>query len=72
MNPMEFIKGIQNPKQFVMNAIQQNSNPMFSELVKMAQNGNSKQIETFARNICKERSIDFDKEFSDFVKQIKG
>ena len=38
----------------------------------LAKTGDSKQIESFARNICKERSIDFDKEFADFMKQIKG
>lgn len=72
MNPIEMIKGIQNPKQFVMNMIKQNQNPMIGNLMQMAQNGNSQQIEAFARNICKERSIDFDKEFANFMQQIKG
>lgn len=72
MNPMEFIKGIQNPKQFVMNMMGQNANPMLGQLMQMAKNGNSQQIESFARNICKERSIDFDTEFTNFMKQIKG
>ena len=72
MNPMEFLKGIKNPKQFVMNMIGQNQNPMIGQLMNLAKTGDSKQIESFARNICKERSIDFDKEFADFMKQIKG
>ena len=31
---------------------------------------NSKEIETFARNFCKERGRDFAREFSDFMKQM--
>ena len=59
MNPMEFIKGIQNPKQFVMNMMNQNSNPMIGQLVQMAKSGNPQQIENFARNICKEKRNGF-------------
>lgn len=72
MNPMEFIKGIQNPKQFVMNMMKQNTNPMFNNLMQMGQSGNTKGVENFARNVCKEKGIDFDKEFANFMQQIKG
>ena len=71
MNPMEFVKGIQNPKDFVMNMIGKNSNPMLSNLMQMGEKGNYKGIEDFARNFCKERGRDFDREFSDFMKQMK-
>ena len=72
MNPMEFMKGIKNPKQFVMNMLKQNKNPMAVQLMQMVKNGNTNQIEQFARNICKERGMDFDKSFSEFMKQING
>ena len=72
MNPMEFFKGIKNPQQFVMNMLGQNQNPMATQLMKMVKTGNTNQIEQFARNICKERGMDFDKSFSEFMKQIKG
>lgn len=55
MNPMEFMKGIKNPKQFVINMLKQSQNPMAIQLMQMAKNGNTNQIEQFARNICKER-----------------
>ena len=55
MNPMEFMKGIKNPKQFVMNILKQNQNPMAIQLMQMANSGNTQQIENFARNSCKER-----------------
>lgn len=72
MNPMEFMKGIKNPQQFVMNMLKQNQNPMAIQLMQMVKNGNINQIEQFARNICKERGMDFDKSFSEFMKQING
>lgn len=72
MNPMEFLQGIKNPQQFVMNMMRQNSNPMLGQLMQMAKRGNIQQIETFARNICKERGMDFDKSFAEFMKQIKS
>ena len=72
MNPMEFMKGIKNPQQFVMNMLKQNQNPMVTQLIQMIKNGNTNQIEQFARNICKERGMDFDKSFSEFMKQING
>lgn len=72
MNPIEFLKGIKNPQQFVMNMLQQNQNPMMMQLMNLAKTKDSKKIEQFARNICKERGIDFDKSFADFIKQING
>ena len=55
MNPMQFLRGIKNPQQFVMNMLKQNQNPMAVQLMQMVKNGNTNQIEQFARNICKER-----------------
>lgn len=72
MNPMEFMKGIKNPKQFVINMLKQSQNSMAIQLMQMVKNGNTNQIEQFARNICKEHRMDFDKSFSEFMKQING
>lgn len=72
MNPMQFLRGIKNPQQFVMNMLGQNQTPMGMQLINLAKTGNKTQIENFARNICKERNIDFDKQFAEFMKQING
>ena len=72
MNPMQFLKGIKNPQQFVMNMLGQNQNPMATQLMQLVKTGNTNQIEQFARNICKERGMEFDKSFSEFMKQING
>ena len=72
MNPMQFLKGIKNPQQFVMNMLVQNQTPMGMQLKNLAKTGDKTQIENFARNVCKERGMDFDKSFSEFMKQING
>ena len=70
MNPMQFLRGIKNPQQFVMNMLGQNQTPMGMQLINLAKTGDKTQIENFARNICKERGMDFDKQFAEFMKQI--
>lgn len=72
-NPLNFIKmmmGKQNPQQMIMNMIG-NNNPMMNNLIKMAQNGDKQGVENFARNICKERGMDFDKDFANFMSNFK-
>lgn len=76
MNPMNllktFVNGGGSPQEFIKNAMGSNSNPMISNLMNMAKSGNKKDVENFARNYCKERGKDFDKEFADFMNQVNG
>lgn len=71
MNPMQILQNFMgkggNPQQLVQKAMANNTNPMIANLVNLAQTGNKEQIEQFARNYCKERNIDFDKEFNSFM-----
>ena len=55
MNPMQFLRGIKNPQQFVINMLGQNQTPMGSQIMNLAKTGDKTQIENFARNICKEK-----------------
>ena len=67
-----FIKQQGSPKELLINFMQRNnSNPMINNLVNMANSGNSKGIEEFARNMCREKNINFDIEFSNFMKNFK-
>ena len=59
MNPMQFLRGIKNPQQFVMNMLGQNQTPIGMQLINLAKTGNKTQIENFTRNICKERRNGF-------------
>lgn len=73
MNNIQLIKSLVNSKNPLqaMQVILGNNNPMFNNLMQMAQTGNTKGLETFARNYCKERNIDFDKEFNNFKKNFQ-
>lgn len=55
-----------NFKQIVMNMLKNNNNPIFSNLIDMAEKGDTKGVENFARNYYKEHGKDFDKEISNF------
>ena len=59
-----------NPMQIIQHLMSKNTNPMFTNVIKMAQEGNREGVEQFARNICKEKGIDFDKEFKTFMGNI--
>ena len=74
MNPLNMIKGLMgigNPKDMAMKMLSQNNNPIFKNLIDMANKGDSKGVEEFARNICKEKNIDFDKQFGEFMNNFK-
>lgn len=47
------------------------NNPILNNVITMAQNGNTKGVEDFARNICKQKGLDFDTEFSKFKDTLK-
>ena len=59
MNPMQFLRGIKNPQQFVMNMLEKNQTPRGMQLINLAKTGDKTKIENFARNICKERRNGF-------------
>ena len=75
-NMIDFIKVIKqgNPQAFVMNILQQDAqkgNPIAVNLIQMINSGNSRGIEQVARNIAKEKGIDFDKEFNSFKQMFR-
>ena len=77
VNPMQIIMQIksgQNPQQLMMNILESNaaSSPVYANLLTMAKEGRTKDIEAFARNLAREQGIDFDTEFSKFKKQYFG
>ena len=74
-NPLQFInmlKSIKNPKQAVINMIKSNNNPMLKNLVEMAEKGDTKGVENFARNFYAQQGRDFDQEFNNFKSMFNG
>lgn len=75
MNPLNVIKGMMgnmNPKNIVMNMLKNNTNPIFANLIEMANKNDTKGLEQFARNYMKDNGRDFDKEFNDFKSMFNG
>ena len=64
MNPMQIINMFKNPKQTVLGVVKSGANPILNNLVNMAEKGDIKGVEQFARNIFKEQGRDFDKEIN--------
>lgn len=74
MNPIEkmmtMVKAKQNPQQFMLDYLQQQINPMSQNLLKLAQAQDAQGLETIARNLCAQRGLDFDTEFTNFKKGL--
>ena len=75
VNPMQLIQMIKsgkNPQQLMLSILQQNAqgNPMFQNLMMIAKNNRTGDIEQIARNLAKEQGLDFDKEFAAFKQQF--
>lgn len=60
-----------NLKQMALSMLENQSsqNPFLANLLQLAKNNDTKGIEQFARNLVKERGLDFDTEFNKFKKQ---
>lgn len=71
INAIKNMIGFNSPKEIVLKMLGQNSNPMINNLIQMAEKGDNKGIENFARNIFKDKGMDFDKEFSNFMNNMK-
>lgn len=71
INMIKMMIGKGNPKEMVMNMLKNNSNPVFANLIDMANKGDTKGVENFARNVMKEKGIDYDKQFSEFMNNFK-
>lgn len=72
-NQQDIIKMIRegkNPQQVLLNLLDQQAanNPMYANLAALARENRGREIEAIARNLARERGIDFDKEFTNFRK----
>lgn len=73
-NPLDILKLLNNktsPKDLAINMMEQNANPLVKSLIEKAKNGKTDEVELFARNLCKEKGLDFDKEIQNFINNFK-
>ena len=69
---LNMIKSGYSPEQIMMNVLEtrMKGTPMGDNLINLAKQGNTKEIEKIARNLASQQGIDFDKEFSNFKQQF--
>ena len=60
----------QNPMMFMLQNL--NSNPLFAQAQRMTQGKSEQEIIAIARNVCKEKGLDFDSALSEFKSMMKG
>lgn len=76
VNPADLITMIKqgkNPQQLVLNILESNLaqvNPIAANLLDLAKNNRTAEIEKVARNLCEQKGIDFDKEFNNFKSNL--
>ena len=75
VNYIELLQAIRNganPQQLVMSVLegQMANTPLGKNLLQLAKENKTSEIEKIARNICEQNGIDFDKEFSSFKQSI--
>lgn len=68
MNIINMMRAGGNPGQIISNVLSRSigNNPAAKNVLDMAQKGDIKGIENFARNVTKSRGIDFDTAFKEF------
>lgn len=69
---MAMVRSGYNPGQLVMSMLEQQmkGTPMGDNLINLARQGNTAEIEKIARNLAAQRGVDFDKEFSAFKQSL--
>lgn len=69
---MDQIKKGYRPEQITLNILEtkMRGSPMGDNLIKLARQGNTAEIEKIARNLAAQQGVDFDTEFAAFKKQF--
>ena len=74
MNPFQMIQMLKggNPQSFVFQMLEQNAqnNPFFANILQLAKSNKTNEIEQIAVNMCKEKGVDFNKEFNSFKNNL--
>jgi hypothetical protein len=72
---LAMIKSGKNPQQVMLSVLERGvaeGNPMMGNLLSLARQNRTADIEKIVRNICEGQGIDFDKEFSSFKEGLFG
>ena len=70
-NLIQMIRSGQNPQQLLMSVLSQNNSPLSQNLLQLARQGNSQEIEKIVRNLYAQKGgTDFDKDFMAFKQSL--
>lgn len=74
-NPLQVIQSIkqgQNPEQIIMSIVQERmgGTPMGQNILNLAKNKDSQQLEEIAKNICSQKGIDYNTAFNAFKNNL--
>lgn len=77
ITPIKLIQMIRNggnPQQLVLSMLgnQAESNPMLANLINLAKQNKTQEMERIARNLFAEKGLDYDKEFNSFKEAVKN
>lgn len=76
LNPMQLIMMLKqgNPQTVAQQIIQTNysNNQNMMNLLQMAQNGNVKELEQYARQIASSKGLDYDKEMNNLMAAVRN
>lgn len=69
---LQMIRGGSNPEQIMMNYLQEKlqGTPFGENLMQLAKDNNTAEIEKIARNLCEQQGLDYDKEFTAFKQRL--
>lgn len=69
---IQMIKNGHNPQQLMMSILenQMAGTPMGANLLTLAKNGQTKEIENIARNLMRQNGLDYDSEFKAFKQRF--
>lgn len=73
-NPIDFFKmfkAMKNPQEAIIDMAGGNNNPILKNAIDMAKNGKNDDLMQLAQNLCKEKGIDFEKDFKKFSQDYK-
>ena len=72
MELIQMIRNGQNPQQLTLSILEQQmgNTPFGANLIDLAKNNKTEEIEKIARNIAQQRGLDYDKEFTAFKKML--
>ena len=65
------LRSFKNPKDAVMNIVANNNNNTLKNMINLANENNNEELLKVAKNLCKDKGIDFDKDFQEFMKMFK-